>query len=138
MKSIAALVLLAVALALGGCLPDDLGSVAAGNIFVTQAPVGAGPISSGTGKVAAAVRIAQEGCNYRPSNAVVGVVAAAEPLATTAEAIANAFCAGVAPLASGPGMVGVRQGYARVNGHYYSLRTGKRVFFKHPHVKVAR
>lgn len=129
-KFVLGTLLLAVTFSLGGCLTTDIGSVAAGNIFVPQAPVGKGPVSSGTGFVAEVVRIAQTTCNYRPSAAVVGVIAAAEPLATTAETIANAFCAGVAPLASGPGMVGVRQGYARVNGHYYSLRTGKRVFLR--------
>lgn len=129
MKLLALTILAALALALGGCLPADLGSVAAGDVFAPQMPVGKGPVSSGTGFAATVVRGTQTVCNYRPSDALVRSIALAEPIATPVDTLVNAFCAGVAPLASGPGMAGVRQGYARVNGHYYSLRTGHRVFF---------
>lgn len=106
------------AVLLAGCAATD----STGNILLTSPmPVGQGPVSSGMGKVAAVVRGAQTACNYRPSAAIVAGIVSIEPLATPIDAIVNAICAGVAPLAYGPGMRGVRQGYARVNGHYYSL-----------------
>lgn len=137
MKYIALALLAIASLSLGGCLTTDIGSVAAGDLFAPQIPVGAGPTSSGTGFVAAVVRGAQTGCNYRPSDAVVRTIALAEPVATPISELAKAFCDGAAPLASGPGMIGVRQGYVHINGHYYSIRTGKRVFFAR-HAKAHR
>lgn len=105
------------AVLLAGCAATD----STGNILLTSPMlVGQGPVSSGTGKVAAVVRGAQTACNYRPNAAIVAGIIALEPVAAI-NTVVNAICAGVAPLAYGPGMRGVRQGYARVNGHYYSL-----------------
>jgi hypothetical protein len=80
-----------------------------------------GPISSGSGTAASVVKIAQATCQFVPTASTIAGILTTSPGLNTAQAIAEAICAAVAPLASGPGLEGVRQGYVgpvKVRGRY--------------------
>lgn len=100
---------------LAGCLA----SLAACAVAPVAVP-GTGPISSGTGTAAKVVRGAQTVCGFAPDPAAVAQILGASDNATI-DAVARAICGAVAPLASGPGLEHVRQGYAygvKVRGRF--------------------
>lgn len=107
------------ALALGGCPTTP----------------GTGPLSSGAGAVATVTKGVQTGCGYpvtqsTVSNVLAGFLAtytslSREVSSAITDAAVGAICAGVAPLASGPGMENVRQGYALTPKGYVRIRSRK-------------
>lgn len=74
---------------------------------------GTGPISSGTGLAAEIVTGVQEACSLPVAKQTVDeILASKDAIGATARGVIDGICAGVAPLASGPGLEGVHQGYA--------------------------
>lgn len=109
-RSLGAALALACGLALSGC----------GTVSLTSPNTG--PISSGTGIAAKVVQVTQATCQFIPTaSTIASILSSAVPGLSTANAVARAICEAVAPLASGPGMEGVRQGYVgnvKVHGHF--------------------
>ena len=73
---------------------------------------GTGPLSSRPGTIGKVVVASQVACGFIPTAATVSnILGAGVPGLGTVAAIAGAICAAVAPLSSGPGLEGVKQGF---------------------------